>query len=411
MKRFGGWVAGAIVGGGVLWVLFAVVWLVSTPTAAANQTPPQPLPVQGASLVQNGQRLVWQVQLAHPFSPGALARSHRALCLIFEGPRSDAVTGEACVAGPARHSSAPRLLYMKVTGAHSGQALPMAAVVTRTSTSELTASFLPAAVGLGYTDLRWQVVSSLRGAACAPPTPRRASCFSVLPSRPALLSLHVPVLIGCVASGPSLVYHGPSQGREIALTFDDGPWSDPPASEFLAALEAEQVPATFFEIGRQIPLYDPDGAIERRMLRDGDMIGDHTWSHPDVAALLPARQRAQLLDAADAIRHATGGFTPCLWRPPYGDISPALVKLARSLGLITVMWNVDPRDWANPGVNAIYSNVVSHATPGAVVLQHFGGGPRYQTLAALPKEIATLKSRGYHFVTVAQMLGLKPLYR
>jgi peptidoglycan/xylan/chitin deacetylase (PgdA/CDA1 family) len=75
------------------------------------------------------------------------------------------------------------------------------------------------------------------------------------------------------------------------------------------------------------------------------------------------------------------------------------------------MWNVDPRDWSMPGINAIYANVVSHATPGAIVIQHFGGGPRFQTLAALPKEIATLRRRGYRFVTVAQMLGLKLVYR
>ena len=411
MTRLGGWTAGAIGGGGIVAVLVALVSVISTPAATATQTPAQPLPVQVASLVQDGQQLVWQVRLTQPFSPGALARAHRALCLIFQRPRSDAVTGEACVAGPAGHSSAPRLLYVKVTAAHSGPAQPLAATVTRSSSSELTASFVPAAVGLTYTELRWQVVSSLRGAACAPPTPGRPSCFSIFPARSALLTLHTPVLVGCVPTGSSLVYHGPSQGREIALTFDDGPWSDPPTIDFLHTLEAAQVPVTFFEIGRQIPAYDTGGRLEQRMLADGDMIGDHSWSHPNVAALRPGAQRAQLLNTAEAIRRATRGFTPCLWRPPYGAISPSLVKLARSLGLITVMWNVDPRDWANPGIGGIYSNVVARAMPGAIVLEHSGGGPRYQTLAALPKEIATLRHRGYHFVTVAQMLGLKLVYR
>ena len=315
------------------------------------------------------------------------------------------------MAGQAKHSAQPRLEYMKVRGTRSGPPEPVLADITRTSSRELTASFLPAAVGLGYTALRWQVLSSLRGAACAPPAPGQGSCFALYPSKPAILRLHAPVLIGCVAGGSSLVYHGPSRGREIALTFDDGPWSDPPTIDFLHVLEAEHVPATFFEIGRQIPIYDPSGAVERRMLADGDMIGDHSWSHPDVAALPPAGQRAQLLDAVDAIRHATRGFTPCLWRPPYGDISPSLIKLARSLGLVTVMWDVDPRDWALPGVTAIYDNVIANARPGAIIIQHFGGGPRQETLAALPREIATLRRRGFEFVTVAQMLGLKLVYR
>jgi peptidoglycan/xylan/chitin deacetylase (PgdA/CDA1 family) len=75
------------------------------------------------------------------------------------------------------------------------------------------------------------------------------------------------------------------------------------------------------------------------------------------------------------------------------------------------MWDVDPRDWALPGVDAIVSNVVANAHPGAIVIQHSGGGPRRQTLEALPREITELRSRGYKFVTVAQLLGLKLLYR
>jgi peptidoglycan/xylan/chitin deacetylase (PgdA/CDA1 family) len=408
VNRLVGWITGVSARRALL---AAAVVLALAPGAAATGTAAQPLPVQSASLVQDGQLLVWHVQLTQPFSPGALARAHRALCLILERPRSDVMTGEACITGPARHSRQPRLLYRKVTGSRSAAPGVVAATISRTSSSELTASFLPAAVGLNYTDLRWQTVSSLSGSACAPPAPGSGGCFSLYPSKPTLLKLHVPVLVGCVAHGPSLVYHGPSKGREVALTFDDGPWSDPPTIDCLHLLERERVPATFFEIGRQISTYDPTGAVERRMLADGDMIGDHSWSHPDVATLSPAGQRSQLMEAVDAIRHATHGFTPCLWRPPYGDISSSLVKLARSLGLLTIMWNVDPRDWALPGVNAIYDNVVTNSRPGSIVIQHFGGGPRQETLDALPREIATLRSRGYHFVTVAQMLGLKLVYR
>lgn len=408
MKRLRGWITGGCPAA-VLATSVAVLGL--APGAAATGKPARPLPIQVASLVQAGQSLIWQVQSTQPFSPGAMARAHQTLCLLLEAPPTSAVSEEVCVAGPAKHSSRPRLVYMEVRGTHAGPAKTLPATVTRTSSHELTASFVPAALGLGYTNVRWQVVSSLRNAACAPPARGRAACFSLYPSKSALLKLHVPLPTGCVAGGSSLVYQGPPRGHEIALTFDDGPWSDPSTLDFLKVLEAEHVPATFFEIGRQISTYDPTGDAERRMLADGDMIGDHTWSHPDMAALSPAGQRAQLLHTVDAIRKATHGFTPCLWRPPYGDISPSLVKLARSLGLITVMWNVDPRDWATPGVDAIYENVIANARPGAIVIQHFGGGPREETLAALPREIETLRSRGYHFVTVAQMLGLKLVYR
>jgi peptidoglycan/xylan/chitin deacetylase (PgdA/CDA1 family) len=376
---------------------------------AAGGGPQQPLGIRSASLAQAGQQFVWRVALAQPFSPGAPASRLRSLCLLFERVASASVRGQLCLAAPAPHSTAPRLVFTNLMSGGSAPGQVIAATVAWTSPSDLQASFLPAAVDLGYGPIRWQVISTLRGAACAPRTPS-AGCSVLFPAQPTLLKLHTPVVVGCVPSGPSLVYHGPAGDREIALPFDDGPWNDPPTADFLSVLERAHVPATFFEIGRQIGPYDPGGVAERRMLADGDMIGDHTWSHPDMALLPPVQQALQLIQTASAIRQSTG-FTPCLWRPPGGAISPSLVSLARSLGFLTVMWNVDPRDWALPGVGAIYSNVVSNAHSGSIVIQHFGGGPRYETLAALPQEISTLRARGYRFVTVNQMLGLKLVYR
>jgi peptidoglycan-N-acetylglucosamine deacetylase len=380
-------------------------------TSSASVGAKQPLQIGSASLNQNGRLFVWSVGLEQPFSPGTLAGNRRSLCLLFERVASGSVRGQLCIAAPPRHSAAQaRLVYMNVTSSGPGPGQVISATVTRSTTTELQASFLPGAVGLTYGRIRWQVISTLRGSGCAPQTPS-GGCAVLYPSQPALLKPHTPVLIGCVPSGPSLVYHGPTGGREIALTFDDGPWNDPPSIDFVNLLARYHVPATFFEIGRQIAPYDPGGKAERQMIADGDMIGDHTWSHPDMAALPPDQQRFQLLQAAAAIKRATGGFTPCLWRPPYGEISPSLISLARSLGFLTIMWDVDPRDWALPGVAAIYSNVASNAHNGAVVIQHFGGGPRNETLAALPQEIATLRARGYRFVTVDQMLGLNQVYR
>jgi peptidoglycan-N-acetylglucosamine deacetylase len=92
-------------------------------------------------------------------------------------------------------------------------------------------------------------------------------------------------------------------------------------------------------------------------------------------------------------------------------VGAGLLRTTTSLGFKTIQWDVDPRDWATPGVGAIYGNVIAKAHPGAIILQHDGGGNRAQTLAALPREITTLKARGYHFVTITQLFGMKLLYR
>jgi peptidoglycan/xylan/chitin deacetylase (PgdA/CDA1 family) len=216
--------------------------------------------------------------------------------------------------------------------------------------------------------------------------------------------------IGCVPSGPAMAFAGSSRAREIALTFDDGPWGDPPTADFVRLLAAEHVPATFFEIGEQVSQYDPSGRLEREMLADGDMIGDHTWSHPDLLGLSPLARREQIVRTATAIRRVTG-FTPCLFRAPYGAVDRPLETLVRSLGMSTVGWDVDPRDWALPGVGAIERAVIGAAHDGSIILQHFGGGPRWETLDALPVEIRALRARGYRFVTVTQLLGYRLIYR
>ncbi|MBV9049881.1 MAG: polysaccharide deacetylase family protein [Solirubrobacterales bacterium] len=364
--------------------------------------------MHASRLTQSGQQLAWTVELDHPFSAAGLARDHRSLCLLIERERSGSVAGQLCVQPPARGQHEPSLVYSAITSRGPVPGRAISATISRAGATALSATFLPSAVGIGYRPIRWQVISTLRPPACVPPVRNRVGCYSLFPASPAPAKLHTPQLIGCVPSGAPFVSGGPSSRREIALTFDDGPWPDTP--QFLDILEREHVVATFFEIGNQIATYGEGGALERRMLADGDMVGDHTWSHPDVSGAGDFA-RGQILAAAGAIRAATRGFTPCLFRAPYGSVSGALISEARSLGFTTIQWNVDPSDWARPGTEAIYNNVVANAHSGAIVIQHDGGGDRSETLAALPREIDTLRSEGYRFVTVTQLLGQRLIYR
>ena len=138
-------------------------------------------------------------------------------------------------------------------------------------------------------------------------------------------------------------------------------------------LERYHVPATFFQIGEWISVYGQHDRLEQRNAGDGDMIGDHTWTHPNYTGTGPY-ERVQVVRAADAIRAATG-FYPCLFRAPYGNTSPAQLAQIRSLGMTTIQWDIDPRDWALPGVAAIEDDVLTNARNGGIVEMHDGGGP------------------------------------
>jgi len=209
-------------------------------------------------------------------------------------------------------------------------------------------------------------------------------------------------IVGCRSHGAGAVRSGPA-GRAVAIGFDDGPAADTPA--FLTMLERSRARATFFMVGRQ--LSDAFGPMLLRALRDGDVLGDHSWSHPDLRSSRDVR--GQLASTLGAIR-SLSGYTPCVFRPPYGAYDQTVLQQARSLGLATVLWNVDPSDYTQPGTAAIVGRVLAQVRPGSIIISHDGGGPRAQTLAAYPSIIASLRGRGYRIETIPELLGLRPVY-
>jgi peptidoglycan-N-acetylglucosamine deacetylase len=209
-------------------------------------------------------------------------------------------------------------------------------------------------------------------------------------------------IVGCRSSGAGAYLHGPPR-KEVAIGFDDGPAPDTAA--FVRMLEREHARATFFVIGEHVSA--SYRATLLRELRDGDAIGDHTFTHPDLVTSGGAS--AQLSETLHAIRTLTG-YTPCVFRPPYGAYDRSVLDTARALGLATVLWNVDPTDWALPGTAAIEARVLAQVRPGSIIISHDGGGPRAETLAAYPSIIDKLRARGYRIVTIPQLLGFRPLY-
>jgi peptidoglycan/xylan/chitin deacetylase (PgdA/CDA1 family) len=203
---------------------------------------------------------------------------------------------------------------------------------------------------------------------------------------------------GCTHGGSPFVTHGPQGRKRIAIGFDDGPSDYTPG--VLRVLRNFDSHATFFEIGQET---SGRRATMKKILRQGNEIGNHSLHHE----LDPSS--GSLHETDRLIRRATG-FRPCDFRPPDGSVNSGLVSRAHAQHLVTVNWDVDPRDWSNPGVEAIASNVIGNAHNGSIVVMHDGGGNRSETIAALPAILSHFRHRGYKFVTVAELLGHKFIY-
>jgi len=167
----------------------------------------------------------------------------------------------------------------------------------------------------------------------------------------------------------------------------------------LDALGEHGARATFNVLGERAAAH-PE--LLARTLREGHELGNHSFAH-DRLARHPLRAYRQLARANAAIE-AVAGVTPRVFRPPYGAWGRGLVAAARAAGLVTVNWDVSPRDWENPGVDAIRERVASRARHGSIVVLHDERKATEQTPDAVRAILRDLA--GYEFVTVSELLGL-----
>lgn len=182
---------------------------------------------------------------------------------------------------------------------------------------------------------------------------------------------------------------------DVALTIDDGP--DPhytPA--VLAILDQFGVKATFSVVGIHANRY-PD--LLREIVARGHGLTNHSLTHPQPFATLN-RQRltTEIVGGLEAIYDATGVATGT-FRSPGGDWSPAVYGLLGQLGMMPIDWDIDPRDYAKPGVAYITAKLL-RARPHDILLCHDGGGNRSETVTALRAVLPALKARGLTFATL-----------
>jgi len=201
---------------------------------------------------------------------------------------------------------------------------------------------------------------------------------------------------------------GASDSMKIALSFDDGP--DPKyTNDILDTLRSRGVKATFFIVGRNANEY-PN--ILRRILREGHEIGNHTYTHPNLALANPFVARMEIVMTGRLIESITGRRT-ALFRPPYfGDSDPTTsndlvpIGMATDLGYLNVGVTMDSRDWRLTDPDSILWYTMYYRGAGNVVLLHDSGGDRHATVAILGTIIDSLRANGDSLVLVSELAGI-----
>ena len=271
-------------------------------------------------------------------------------------------------------------------------------------------SHTAAANAVTYTATQWALTHALtpqtqstQGTLTPTPTGSTTTTSSTSPITP-----FPPLLwqqIAALQAQNRFLYYGNQYMPEIALTFDDGP-NPYYTPQVLAVLQQYNIKATFFCIGRQVAQYP---SLVKQEYANGNVVGNHSWSHPDLALLSSNDILTQINSTSDVIQQVIG-VRPTFFRPPYGIVNARVLTQINQLGLTTIIWNDEAQDWTTPGIDVITSRILGLAGNGAIILLHDGGGNRSQTVAALPTIIATLEVRGFKFVTLPQLVHDLPLH-
>lgn len=195
------------------------------------------------------------------------------------------------------------------------------------------------------------------------------------------------------------VYCAGPHGNAVAFTFDDGP--GPYTYLALRKLREAHERATFFVVGRSIDNFPHWVPKEMRLAA----IGDHSYTHPVLSSLPQATVTSELSRTIDRIKTDTGGLRVGLFRPPYGARNAMVDSVAKSLGLLEIVWTVDSADSLGADYAGITQNVEAGMHPGSIILMHENRG---QTIRALTALLPELHRRHMRSVTVPELLAEDP---
>jgi peptidoglycan/xylan/chitin deacetylase (PgdA/CDA1 family) len=196
---------------------------------------------------------------------------------------------------------------------------------------------------------------------------------------------------------------GPARGRQVALTFDDGPDADA-TPRVLDLLAARGVRGTFFLVGARAARHP---AVVRAIAAGGHEVGNHTWHHRNAWFLAPRATAREIEGGAGVLADLLGAF-PRLYRPPWGIVNAAALRTAARLGLVTVLWSIQPEGLRPREPEAQLRHLAARLRGGAIVDLHdapgLPGAPA-RLLRMLPALLDLLEARGYRTVTVGELLA------
>lgn len=208
---------------------------------------------------------------------------------------------------------------------------------------------------------------------------------------------------------------GQKNPKKIVLTFDDGP--DPKWTPMiLDTLKKYNVPAAFFMLGSMAENNIP---LVRKIYDDGYEIGNHTFTHPNIANV-SARRALLEMDATRLVLECITGHSTILFRPPFNaDAEPTTMEelepvyLSRTRNYLMIGENIDPEDWQQSddtmsvkiNADSIFNRVVRYQPQGNIILLHDAGGDRRETVKALGRIIRYYQARGFEFTTIGYLMG------
>jgi peptidoglycan/xylan/chitin deacetylase (PgdA/CDA1 family) len=254
------------------------------------------------------------------------------------------------------------------------------------------------------------VLALLGLAGCAtPPKPTlhdEAVIGAPLPYEPPALEL-TPAPRLAPISQPRPVRHGSRDKKRIALTFDACATQGPSQFDLkvIRTLIDMQVPATLFLGGKWMEEH-PDETMELASYPQFEL-ANHSYLHPHLPRESDERVREELLRTQDMLYTLTGRVAR-LFRAPYGELDPRVMRLAAEQGLLSIQYDLASGD-PDPNVTAkrLLEYVSDRARKGSIVVMHMNGRG-WKTAEALPRIVLRLRKKGYRLVTVSQLLGLPP---